>query len=51
MLKNDHFAHVTPELKQNILAFYSDLDGTGKNSKVLKDITKAIEELKAVKSK
>jgi hypothetical protein len=51
MLKNDHFAHVTPELKQNILAFYSELDETGKNSKVLKDVTKAIEELKTAKPK
>jgi len=51
MLKNDHFAHVTPELKQNILSFYSELDATGKNSKVLKDITKAIEELKVAKIK
>jgi len=51
MLKNDHFAHVTPEFKQSILDFYNELDRTGKNSKVLKDITRAIEELKAVKPK
>jgi hypothetical protein len=36
MLKNEHFAYVTPELKQNILDFYNELNRTGKNSKVLK---------------
>jgi len=47
MLQQENFKSVTPSLKQNILTFYDQLDSTDqKETKVLKDITKAINQLK-----
>jgi hypothetical protein len=47
MLQQENFKNVTASLKQNILTFYNLLDSTDqKETKVLKDITNAINQLK-----
>jgi hypothetical protein len=46
MLSNDNFSHVTPSLKQNILAYYNAFDTTKNGSGLLKDISNALEKLK-----
>ena len=48
MLSADDFSNVTASLKQNILTFYSQLDTTKKNSKMLKEISDALQRLQSL---